>query len=180
MEFVEPIRNAKKVKEIGEYIRNKNGEKYDWLYSIGIYSGLRISDILTLKVKDVKQKRSIKIREKKTGKERYFPINPELKLLINKYCINKHDNEYLFHNRNGNPISRQYAYRIIHEAGLKNGIDHLGTHTLRKTFGYHFYTQKKDIVLLQKILNHKDPSITLRYIGIEQDTINQAMSHFHY
>lgn len=180
MEFVEPIRNTKKVKEIGDYIYNRYGDKYYLMYLIGIYSGLRISDILTLKVKDVLHKRSIKIREKKTGKERYFPINPELKTMINKYCDNKRDNEYLFQNKNGNPISRQYAYRIIHEAGLKNGIEHIGTHTLRKTFGYHFYMQKKDIVLLQKILNHKDPSITLRYIGIEQDTINQAINSFHY
>ncbi|MBP5615545.1 MAG: tyrosine-type recombinase/integrase, partial [Alphaproteobacteria bacterium] len=53
-----------------------------------------------------------------------------------------------------------------------------GTHTLRKTFGYHFYRQFNDIVMLQKILNHSHPAITLRYIGIEQDEINNSYHQF--
>ena len=68
----------------------------------------------------------------------------------------------------------------MHEAGLKFGLERLGTHTLRKTFGYHFYLQTKDIVLLMRILNQNDQSKTLRYIGIEQTTINEAMRKFKY
>ena len=51
---------------------------------------------------------------------------------------------------------------------------------MRKTFGYHFYLQTKDIVLLMRILNHHDQSKALRYIGIEQSTINDAMKKFSY
>ena len=49
--------------------------------------------------------------------------------------------------------------------------ENVGTHTLRKTFGYHFYKQTKDVAMLQNILNHSVQNITLRYIGITQDMI---------
>ncbi|SET85503.1 Phage integrase family protein, partial [Oceanobacillus limi] len=54
----------------------------------------------------------------------------------------------------------------------------IGTHTLRKTFGYHLYKQTGDVALLQKILNHSDPAFTLRYIGIDQDAMNKAIKEF--
>ena len=51
---------------------------------------------------------------------------------------------------------------------------------MRKTFGYHYYKQTKDIATLQKIYNHSSPSITLRYIGIVQDEIDKAFDNFRY
>lgn len=71
------------------------------------------------------------------------------------------------------PITRIQANRIISNACVEAGINtRLGTHTLRKTFGYYFYNETKDIALLQDILNHSAPSVTLRYIGINQDRID--------
>ena len=180
MNFVEPIRDAGKVKDIGEYLAQLSPKWYV-MYSVGIYSGLRISDILQLKVRDVKGKQNIKLREKKTGKEKLFPIAPPLARILADYCADKRDWEYLIPStRKAAPVSREYAYRVLHAAGLRFGLDNLGTHTLRKTFGYHFYMQTKDIVLLQNILNHTDQRETLRYIGIEQATINEAMRKFRY
>ena len=181
MNFVEPIRDTEKVKDIGEYLKEQS-EKFYVMYSIGIYSGLRISDILSLKVRDVKGKTDIRVREKKAGKEKFFPINVQLAPIISAYCKDMKSWEYLIPStkKAANPVSREYAYRVMHEAGLKFGLEHLGTHTLRKTFGYHFYLQTKDIVLLMRILNHNDQSKTLRYIGIEQTTINEAMRKFRY
>ena len=57
-------------------------------------------------------------------------------------------------------------------------LEEIGTHTLRKTFGYHFYKRNKDVAMLQKLFNHSSPSITLRYIGIEQDEIDEAYEDF--
>ena len=181
MNYVEPIRDKEKIKDIGEYLKERE-PKYYIMYSIGLYSGLRISDILSLRVRDVKGKTEIKLREKKTGKEKLFPINAELQKIIEEYCRDKKPWEFIVPSvfKAAAPVSREYAYRVIHEAGLKFGLDHLGTHTLRKTFGYHFYMQTKDIVLLMRILNHNDQSKTLRYIGIEQSTINEAMRRFKY
>lgn len=179
MNFVEPIRSVTTVQDIADYLREKN-EKYYIMYMLGIYSGLRISDILRLKVRDVKDKEKIKIREKKTGKEKSFPINRELSAALESYCQDKKDYAYLVPSARAynKAVSREYAYKVIHEAGEQFGLDNLGTHTLRKTFGYHFYTQTKDVVLLMKILNHSSQSQTLRYIGIEQTSIDEAMRKF--
>jgi integrase len=58
------------------------------------------------------------------------------------------------------------------------GLEEIGTHTLRKTFGYHFYLETHDIGLLQELFNHSSPKITLRYIGITQDTVDNAYENF--
>ena len=181
MNFVEPIRDAARVKDIGDWLKERS-EKYYIMYMVGIYSGLRISDILRLQVRDVKYKDKIKIREKKTGKEKIFPVNKELYDVLETYCMGKADYEYIVPSgrvKNA-ALSRQQAYRIIREAGEAFGLDNLGTHTMRKTFGYHFYMQTKDVVLLMRIFNHHDESKTLRYIGIEQTTLDQAMRRFRY
>jgi len=181
MNFVEPIRDKTTVKDIGDYLKEVH-EKYYIMYMIGIYSGLRVSDILKLKVRDVRGKTDIKLREKKTGKEKLFPVNAELSKAIAAYCEGKKDYDYLVPSARARnkAVSREYAYRVIHAAGQRFGLDNLGTHTMRKTFGYHFYMQNKDIVLLMRIFNHNDQSKTLRYIGVEQSTINDAMKKFTY
>ena len=93
------------------------------------------------------------------------------------------DNSYLFPSREKNngvvrPISRHQAWKILNDVGKTLGLDSIGTHTLRKTFGYHFYQKYKDIALLQELFNHSAPSVTLRYIGINQDMIDDAMKEF--
>lgn len=181
MNYVEPIRDVKTIQDIADYLKEK-APKYYVMFMVGIYSGLRISDILKLKVRDIRGKDAIKIREKKTGKEKLFPINKEVYPVIQDYCVNMKDYDYLIPSSRATnkAVSREYAYRMIHAAGAEFGLDNLGTHTMRKTFGYHFYMQTKDIVLLMKIFNHNDQSKTLRYIGVEQSTIDSAMRKFSY
>ena len=130
-------------------------------------------------MRDVRDKDAVYIREKKTGKEKRFPINAELKPIIKDYVYGKDDYEYLFKSpRSGNrPITRQQAYNILSEAGRQFDIDKIGTHTLRKTFGYHLYQQTHDAVTIKEILNHSDISITLRYIGINQDNKDKAIKN---
>lgn len=76
------------------------------------------------------------------------------------------------------PITRCRAYTILNEAGKKCNLEEIGTHTLRKTFGYWFYQQTHDVAILQELFNHSSPSITLRYIGINQDTLDNAYDNF--
>ncbi len=78
MNYVEPIREPEKVEDISNYLR-KYSERNYIMFQIGIYNGLRISDILRLRVRDVKNKDMICIREQKTGKQKIFPIAPHLK-----------------------------------------------------------------------------------------------------
>lgn len=175
MNTVEPIRDAGTVWDIAEYLGETN-ERNRVLFLFGVYVGIRISDILELKVRDVKGKNNVSIREIKTGKEKTFPINDELRPILNRYVKDKAEYEWLFPSRQGNQhLQRCQAYNILSKAGKRFGLDRIGTHTLRKTFGYHFYQQTHDAVTLQKIFNHSDIHITLRYIGIDQDMQNQAI-----
>lgn len=66
-------------------------------------------------------------------------------------------------------ISRQQAHHVLNIVAEKLGVEDVGTHTLRKTFGYWHYKQYADIAILQDIFNHSAPSITMRYIEITQD-----------
>lgn len=177
MNTVQPIRDKKTVEDIAAYLRQENERDYV-MFMLGIYSGLRISDILKLRVRDVREKESIYIREKKTGKEKRFVINPKLRKVLKEYTAGMDDFSYIFRSQKGKnrPISRTQAYRILSEAGEKFGLESIGTHTLRKTFGYHLYQQTHDLELIRDILNHSNETITRRYIGITQEAKDDAMN----
>lgn len=179
MNYVEPIKDMGKVHEMIEKLTLLD-QKYRIMFMLGIYTALRISDILRLKVKDVKGKQGITIREQKTGKQRIIEINARLKKELNIYVAQKMDEEYLVASREGinKAVTRQRAYQVLSVVGESCGIENIGTHTMRKTFGYHYYLKTKDVVVLQKIFNHSTPQHTLRYIGIEQCTINDAIRGF--
>jgi len=178
MSTVEPIRSIKNIRKIEKYLK-KHSKRDLLMFTIGTNCGLRISDIVALNVGDIKNKSHIEITEKKTGKFKKFPINSKLKPMLEKFIKNKRSDEPLFTTIFKNRMDRFSAYRIIKysckEAGLEEKV---GTHTMRKTFGYHHYKKYKDIAMLQKIFNHSSPSITLRYIGIEQDQIDESYVNF--
>lgn len=179
MEYVEPIRDVEQIELVKRILKN-NGIRDFILFLMGINIGLRISDILKLKVGDVRNKDYIEITEQKTGKYKRIPITEAFKSDLEAFIIDKSDDKWLFTSQRGDkPITRIQAYRIISNACLKAGINaRIGTHTLRKTFGYHFYQKTKDVALLQCIFNHSAPSVTLRYIGINQDRIDSSLRSF--
>ena len=90
MNTVEPIRDIDTVWDIADYL-GETSERNRMMFLFGIYAGIRISDILKLKVRDVRDKTHIYIREKKTKKEKRFPINEELRPELNRYIRGKAD-----------------------------------------------------------------------------------------
>lgn len=177
MELVQPIRDKSLIEKMkSELLRN--GKRDYMIFVVGINTGLRISDILTLKVNDVKGSHII-LREEKTDKTKRINIS-NIRDELDNYIDGMGDNDYLFASRKGDnkPITRVQAYRILNNVAGKIGIEEVGTHTLRKTFGYHFYQKTKDVALLQELFNHSAPSVTLRYIGINQDIMDKAMDNF--
>lgn len=187
MNFVQPIRDVEKIREVRTFLASKS-MRNELLFCFGIYTGLRISDILKMKVKDVRGKDYIVVSEqkvqntRKNNKKKRIPIVPKLKRLINQYTADKEAEDYLFKSRQGRnkPITRVQAYNILREAAQACDLDEIGTHTLRKTFGYHIYQETKDVALLQEIFNHSSPAITLRYIGVNQDVVNKAYNKLDY
>lgn len=171
---VEPIRDKSVVKDIHDYLKLQN-KRDALMFAMGIYTGLRISDILNLRVRDVRNKSFISIRENKTRKEQLIPINKFLRKQIEEFIFDKKDFEYLFKSpkKINKPITRQQAYNILTKAAKVFGVQSVGCHTLRKTFGYMTYQKTKDAAQLMDIFNHSDIYVTLRYIGVNQDTKNK-------
>lgn len=178
MTTVEPIRSKADIKKV-ENVLAKHSKRDLLLFILGTNCGLRISDILALNVGDVRGKTHIQVIEKKTGKFKKIPINTRLKPMLDDFVKNRRNNEPLFLSHWKHRLDRVTSYYIIRNACKEAGLqERVGTHTMRKTFGYHHYQKFKDVVLLQKIFNHSSPQITLRYIGIEQDQIDFSYNNF--
>lgn len=186
MEIVQPLRSKQQIEDMKSSLVNPRDRL---LFIIGINSGLRISDLLTLKVGDVRgkdslilvvedengKKRKKQMREQKTKKSKTFRFNKSIKNAVAELIPQEaSDSDWLFPSRKGDkPITRVQAYRILNDAAQSVGIeDQIGCHTLRKTWGYWAYQISGDIATIQTTLNHSHPSVTLRYIGITQDMID--------
>ena len=190
-----PIKSKETVKNILAYEKKKNYRDYILVYT-GFFTALRVSDLIELKVKDVKGKKSLRVKEKKTGKYRDFDMPIKLRKELQEYCKDKKDDEYLFQSRqyasrrkskDGNyfdedntPISRQRVWQIMKDIEREFGLSNIGCHTLRKTFAYHHYRIFKNLVTLQKILNHKSIEETKRYICLEDEEVNNELRNFDY
>lgn len=183
MNFVQPIRDQETIDNIKEFFRKefgKQGERNCMMFVLGINTGLRIQDILKFRKRDVIGDQII-MNEMKTGKRKIIQINPTLKRELKKYTADMDMDDYLFPSRQGGknkPIKRDMAYKIMRKAADEFDLVDIGTHTLRKTFGYHMYQKTKDITLVKRLLNHSNESITMGYIGMDQDMMNTAMNRF--
>ncbi len=180
---VEPIRDRARVKQMYNYLNGKDS-KYGLIFKFGLNTGLRISDIIPLKVKDIFNENMefmdyLILKEKKTGKEKKIKINntlqKALETSVKSRMLSYHS--YLFSSKKGGHLGRIQAYRVLKEAAELMGIQNFGTHSLRKTWGYWTYKMSKyNIGLIMDTFNHSSPGITLRYIGINQDQKDELYS----
>ncbi|MBA7576506.1 site-specific integrase [Candidatus Atribacteria bacterium 1244-E10-H5-B2] len=190
MRIVEPIRSVDQIKQIkGNLYRQKSPRDF-LLFVFGINSGLRIGDLLSLKLGDVKDsqgnlKDDLDIREQKTGKTRKVFFNKQIKEAL-KYYLEKNDiydlDRYLFtkeKSKRNKPITRVRAYQLINKWCKDTGLNcRVGGHTLRKTFGYHLRKQGISIEQISSLLNHQNIKVTFRYIGISQDEDRAVIKGF--
>jgi site-specific recombinase XerD len=180
MQTVQPIKDKTKIEAMKKILRAST-LRNELLFVLGINTGLRISDILALKIADVSMVDRLELREKKTNKKRTIALSKKTCRLIEQYLhIERPEakaHEPLFHSqKGGKAISRQHAYEILNEAARAVGItERIGTHSLRKTFGYFAYKQGIDLAMIQKLLNHSSQTETLRYIGITQEQMDEVV-----
>ncbi len=176
-----PVKDLKKIESIKKILRSDNTRNF-LLFTFGVNSGLRISDLLSLNIGDVfregKILDSIELLERKTGKKKCFPLNKSIVEATREYLKirgNADSSEPLFLSRkNKGRLTRGQARRILCEVGVSVGLEKLGTHSLRKTFGYHVYKKTGNLALVQKLLNHSSSAVTMRYIGLTKDEMDEA------
>lgn len=190
MNFVEPIRSTKKIAQIKNLLRGQRRFRDLLLFTVGINSALRASDLLKLKVgdfldEDGEIKDRFSIREEKRGKRQEVVINDSIREALEAYLtayptIQDDPSHFLFFNtKSGDyhqPISRQQAWNFItaicQEVGLRGQY---GTHTLRKTWGYHARMNGVDLALIMHKLNHSDLAYTKRYLGITDEELEMVV-----
>jgi site-specific recombinase XerD len=156
------------------------------LIATGCNTGLRISDILRLTWEMILHKDQFTIQEKKTKKDRLISINHSYKEIIelcHKELMAKkaiQENDIVFANRWGNPCSLQYINHKLHEIIKRYGINvkNGSTHILRKGFALRIFLQNNEseyaLILLSQIFNHSSIQITRRYLGIQEQTIQNV------
>jgi integrase len=151
---VESIRDPEKIREMKEYLLYRSYRDY-FLFTFRINSSLRISDILPLRVMDVKYTKHLRVKEKKAGNVRKIKMIAALKQEIEKYTRGMAHSDYLFPSRKGNrPISRETAWRIINEVAKECGVKGpIGTHTMRKTSYITFTSRRRTWRCCSKFLD---------------------------
>lgn len=181
MSTTEPIRNKQDLKQFMDFYRvtQPNPRNYA-LILFGLYTALRISDILTLKwdmIYDFDNNfflEHLYIQEKKTGKTNVIALNNHLKSALQLHFQTQlpQTGDYIFTKRTDHtkPLNRSQAFRIVKRAAeTATHSQNISCHSLRKTFGYHAWKQGTPPALLMDIYNHSAYDITKRYLGIHQD-----------
>jgi len=181
MAKVEPIRDRKKIENIKQLL-SANARDYA-LFVCGINNGIRGGDMLNLKVDQVRHKKvgeSVEIREEKTGKTNYFYLNKVCYKAIQRQIKEQAlaDEDYLFPSRKGKGRMNTYTLnRLVQKWAESVGlVGNFGSHTLRKTWGYHMRkTFGVSWEIIAKRYGHSSPSITRAYLGITDWEVENAL-----
>ena len=176
---VDPIRRIADVKAITKMLEGSPRDHL--LFTMGINNGLRTGDLLKLRVNDLKDLRPgdiLKIKEGKTGKTNVLLINKKVYSSLQRYIefVQPADNDMVFKSKKGRnkPLSIQAVNLYIKKwTGAINLKGNYGAHSLRKTWGYLQRTKYGvGFELICKRFNHSSPSVTMRYLGIEDKEVN--------
>lgn len=185
--MVEPIRDKELINKAAEVLRedrSEQGERRYLLFLTGLFLGRRVCDMRKMRVGDVLGREKFVIIEQKTGKRIELFISKKLRKAYKERLAGRDPEEWLFPSPDPdkvtgkqNPISYRTLLRDMQEvkAIMKLPADYnIGTHSLRKTFGYHYYRETHDVATLMKLFNHSKEETTLIYIGIASDEIKAA------
>jgi integrase len=167
-----------KMERDGEY-------KYCLMMTIGVFTGLRISDLLQLKLSQFENGDILTIQEKKTKKIRRIKINPDLKVIVNriktKLGVSDSD-QYIFLNRYGTkPIDKSWVNVQLKKYFKRYGItmeENISSHLFRKTLGNRVLKlnnySNESVILLMELFGHSSPAITKKYLGIREREIHDV------
>ncbi|WP_371377713.1 tyrosine-type recombinase/integrase [Thalassotalea aquiviva] len=178
MAEVQAITQFEKVHLISHLLSIRCSEQMADIWNIGLNLALRISDLLSIKFSDIQGDRLI-LKEGKTGKVANIQLNNKALSVISKIKEKHPSHIYLFQsyrsqgteNQAPKPLSRRAVSEAFAKVGEELGLS-LGTHSMRKTRGYHLYKNTKDIARVMKMLRHSSEAVTLRYIGMTQAEID--------
>lgn len=187
MNYVEPIRDRKKISQIKNQLRGRGDYRNLLLFVVGINTALRISDLLRLRVRDFYDengqiRKRFTIKELKRGKRQEIIINNSIQDALIEYkehypnIVLGLENPVFFNPKTKQSIKRGQAWKFISAVCRDVGISrNFGTHSLRKTWGYHARMNGVDLALIMHKLNHNSIAYTKRYLGITDDELEEVV-----
>lgn len=174
----EPIRSIEDLNKVKAHLSTNPRNLCLWV--VGTNTALRVSDLVRMTVGDVRglqAKGELRVREKKTQKDRIIPLNQGTVTAIQAYLStrpNAAPAEPLFLSGKKGPNSEPRGLEVsvvsrmvklwIHDAGVPG--EHFSAHTMRKTWGFFLRAKGAPIETIQKAFNHSSGAITLIYLGI--------------
>jgi len=178
---VDPIRSLEDIRAIVNALKGNSRNRL--LFVMGVNNGLRIIDLLKIRVKDVKTAKPgaiIRIKESKTRKQNVLVINAAVHraLMDHLHETKLSDDDFLFKSTRGKePISRGMVNKLIKAwtagIGLKGRY---GCATLRKTWGYMQRTvYGVGFEVIAKRFQHSSPAVTMRYLGIQDQEVYESL-----
>jgi len=165
--------------EVARLLAAAPGLKYQAALSIAYGAGLRVSEVISLKVGDIDSARMlIRVDQGKGHKDRYVMLSQPLLKLLRRWWLVKRPRAWLFPGRTpGAPLSARQLNRAVHIAAQRAGIDkRVGMHTLRHSFATHLLEQKTDIRVIQVLLGHKKLDTTALYTRVAIKAIGEITS----
>lgn len=150
-------------------------------------TGIRISELVKLKISNIDFKEDLIRVIGKGSKERIIPITDEAKSYLDKYIyqyrpiiLKDKNTEYVFVNRYGKPISRQSVFKFIKLECLKKNIKKdISPHTIRHTFATHLLQNGADLRIIQELLGHSDITTTQIYAHLINEQLKKDYEEYH-
>jgi integrase/recombinase XerD len=159
----------------------RNHVMFELLYS----SGLRVTELIALKIEDINFEAGFLRVLGKGSKERIVPLHLRAIESVKKYIslqrteiLKKKRSSYLFVTRRGGPMTRQRFWQAVKSLGGKLGIE-LSPHTMRHSFATHLLEGGADLRSLQKMLGHADISTTQIYTKVTAERLKKVYSKHH-
>ena len=161
----------------------RNKAMLELMYS----SGLRVSELINLKVNDIDLKNASVRIFGKGSKERIVPLDDYAIEALDNYIkyhrksLFKHsENNYLFLNNHGNKMTRQGFFKILQKISKEKNIkSEISPHTLRHSFATHLLKHGADLRSIQELLGHSDISTTQIYTHITSERLQKNYEEFH-
>jgi len=164
----QPLPNYLTLVEVKQLINSTNNIKHKCIIEMLYAGGLRLSDLLNLKIVDINsQDMIIVLKNGKGGKDRVVMLSQQLLIDLRSYFVDYKPKEFLFEGQFGGQYSEKSVQLVVKQAAMKAGITkHVTPHTLRHSFATHLLEKGTDIRYIQELLGHKSIQTTEIYTHI--------------
>jgi integrase/recombinase XerD len=165
--------------EVTRFLDAAPGPKYKAAFSAAYGAGLRVSEVVALKVSDVDSERMLlRIEQGKGRKDRFAMLSPQLLALLRDWWRIARPQVWLFPGRDRiNPLTTRQFNRAVHAAAhMAEVAKRVTPHTLRHSFATHLLEQNIDIRVIQVLLGHAKLETTSLYTRVATNTIRTVMS----